>query len=277
MTSRIIPLVLPLLLAGCAWDLDQVVCHPSVEERARESLSGELPAPAPPEVLPDSFRFAMFGDPQVNADLEHRLGRFARDVESLGIDFFCVLGDLTHDATQAEVAEARRALDATGIPWYVTAGNHDLYQDDGWQRFKDSFGPSCYSVAVAGRVKLIFLDTADGTVGATQFAWLEEQLAADDLIKVFGTHFPCCDGSLPSLYRLGGTAERYKLQHLLQDHGAWGIVAGHIHGWRHAVAGGVHHFIAGSMAPGRLDDGTPGYLLITFAGDSLSWNKVELE
>jgi len=281
MTSRnpaltFLPILLGLL-AGCAWDLDQVICHPSIEARVRESLSGELAVPDPPVVPPDSFRFALFGDPQVNARLEHRLGRFARDVETLGIDFFCVLGDLTRDATQAEVDEVRRACEATGIPWYVTIGNHDLYQDDGWPRFKDEFGPSCYSITVAGRVKLVFLDTGDGTIGQTQFAWLEGQLDGDGCIKVVGTHFPCHDGTVPSLYRLGGTAERYKLQHLLQEHGVWALVSGHIHGWRHTVAGGVHHFIAGSMAPGGLDYGTPGYLLLTFAGDSLSWEKIELE
>jgi hypothetical protein len=31
------------------------------------------------------------------------------------------------------------------------------------------------------------------------------------------------------------------------------------------------------MAPGKLDYGNPGYLLFTFAHDSLSWEFIEIE
>ncbi len=268
-------LLFVLLLGGCTWDLDQAICHPSVERRVTESLSGELGVPEPVAVNPDSFRFAMFGDPQVHADLEHRLGRFAQDIGPNGIDFFCVLGDLTHDATEAEIAVIKAGLDSVGVPYYVTLGNHDLYQRDGWDRFKEEFGPSCYSVVIADRVKLIFLDTADGTVGKTQFDWLERELDDNRYVKVVGTHFPCYDGITPCMWRMAGAAERYKLQYLLQEYGAYAFVSGHIHGWRYTLVQDVHHFIVGTMAPGGLDYGTHGYLLLTFSRGILSWDRVE--
>lgn len=265
------------LAAGCRWDLGQSVCHPSVEERVTESLSGAIEPPAPPVVQAEFFRFAMFGDPQLHADLVHRLGDFRADVGPEGIDFCCILGDLTHDATAEEVQAVKAALDSLGIPYYATVGNHDLYQADGWARFKQHFGPSCNSLVVAGRVKLILLDSAEGRIGETQFDWLEQELReADGCIKVIGTHYPGYDGAAPSMYRLASATERYKLQHLLQVYRVYAYVAGHIHGWRHTLAGGVHHFIVGTMAPGELDYGRPGYLLLTFAGDSLSWEFVEL-
>jgi len=41
----------------------------------------------------------------------------------------------------------------------------------------------------------------------------------------------------------------------------------------------VHHFTCGAMAPDGvgLDYGNPGFLLFTFAHDSLSWEFVEIE
>ena len=281
MRSRLKPdLVLALALAlglACDWDLSQSFVHPSVEDRVRASLAGDFGTPVPPSVNPDSFRFALFGDPQVKSDGVHRLDRFREDVAARDIDFFCVLGDLTHDATAAEVELIKAALDSIGIPYYATAGNHDLYQADGWQLFTDNFGPSCYAITIGDVLKLILLDTASGTIGPTQFDWLEAELGGPGPhAKVVGTHFPCYDGITPNLYRMAGAAERYKLQYLLREHGAYAFVSGHIHGWRHTVAGDVHHFIAGSMASGGLDYGVPGYLLLTCVRGNLSWEFVRL-
>lgn len=275
-SRRVLVMSVSLLLCGCDWDLSQVLFHPTVEHRVSESLSGNLGTPGPAEVDPDSFRFAVFGDPQVHSDSVHMLERFARDVGLNRIDFFCVLGDLTHDATREQVGFISQALDAVGIPYYVTAGNHDLYQAEGWDRFKQAFGPATYSVVFADKVKLVFIDTASELIGPTQFDWLETELGqAGQYVTLVGTHFPVYDGTFPTLYRTGSTAERYKLQHLLQSSGAYALVSGHIHGFRHTLAGKLHHFICGTMAPDELDYGSKGYLLFTFAHDSLSWEFAE--
>jgi len=278
MSSRwIAALLIALLFCSCDWDLSQALFHPSVEQRVAESLSGDLGTPEPVDVDPDSFRFAVFGDPQVHSDSIHMLARFAQDVGPGRIDFFCVLGDLTHDATEEEVGFIRQELDRVGIPYYVTTGNHDLYQFEGWDRFKHSFGPATYSVVIAQKVRLVFIDTASEAIGPTQFDWLESELLerAGPHVTLVGTHFPIYDGITPTLYRTGSTAERYKLQHLLQSSGTYALVSGHIHGFRHTVAGSVQHFICGTMAPDDLNSGSKGYLLFTFAHDSLSWEFVE--
>ncbi len=269
-------LLLPfLLLSSCRWDITQFLFRPPVDERVEESLSGALPAPPPASAHPDSFRFAVFGDPQVGADGRHLLGHFRADIASKAIDFFCVLGDLTDDATEEEFALIKAALDSTGIPYYTTLGNHDLYQKEGWKRYKDNFGPSCYSVIIANRLQLIFLDTAEGTIGATQFDWLEQELKnSRPYVTLVCTHFPCYDGITPGIWRLASAAERHKLQYLMNCYGVYAIASGHIHGWRHTQISGVHHFITGTMAL-NLDYGTNGYLLFTFARDSLYWERIE--
>jgi predicted phosphodiesterase len=271
-------LVLALLFAFCAceWNLWGILTRPTVEDRVRDSLSGVPPAPGPVAVNPDSFRFAVFGDPQVEHDYVSSLGRFRQEVIDQGIDFFCVLGDLTNDATPDEVDSIKVQLDRVGIPYYATIGNHDLFQADGWERFKENYGPSCFPVVIADRIKLIFLDTAEGTLGPTQFGWFESELQDSAYIRIVLTHFPVFDGEKPIMWRLASDAERVKIQSLLERYGAYAWCAGHIHGLRHTQVGAVHHLTCGAMAPGNLDYGNPGYLLFTFAHDLLSWQFVEL-
>jgi len=266
-----------LVFTACEWDLWGIATRKTVEQRVQESLSGQLPAPDPVAVNPDSFRFAVFGDPQIEHDYVNNLGRFRQEVADRDIDFFCVLGDLTNDATADEVDTIKLHLDRVGIPYYASIGNHDMFQADGWERFKENYGPSCFPVVIADRIKLIFLDTADGTIGPTQFDWLETELQDSAHIKIVLTHFPVYDGEKPIMWRLASTAERAKVQSLLERHGAHAWCAGHIHGLRHTPVGTVHHLTCGAMAPGVLDYGNPGYLLFTFAHDSLSWKFVEID
>jgi 3',5'-cyclic AMP phosphodiesterase CpdA len=266
-----------LVLGACQWDVWGIVTRPTVESRVQECLAGDLPAPEPVAVDPDSFCFAVFGDPQIRQDYQSSLDRFKQEAADRGIDFFCVLGDLTNDATPDECDSIKLQLERVGIPYYTTIGNHDLFQADGWERFKENYGPSCYPVLIAGRIKLIFLDTADGTLGPTQFGWFENELLDTGLIKMAMTHFPVFDGEKPIMWRLASDAERVKVQSLLERYGAYAWCAGHIHGWRHLQVDSVNHFTCGAMAPGALDYGRPGYLLFTFAHDSLSWEFVGME
>jgi len=269
-------LLLGLVLTACQWDLTQSVCRTTVEDRVRECLADSVTWPASIPVDPDSFRFAVltdlhFGDPET-VPLEW----FRTEALQRGVDFFLVLGDITDNGRAAEFAQAQERLARLDIPYYATIGNHDLYQKQGWESFRATFGPSCYSVVIGQRLQLLFLDTADGTIGPTQFGWLAEQLQAGaSYIKVIGTHFPVYDGVAPGIGRLASTAERYKLAQLLDRYSVRAYVAGHTHAWRHTRLGTVDHFIAGSMAPGRLDYGTRGFLMFTCANDSLTWVWIE--
>jgi predicted phosphodiesterase len=283
MSSRIVRLLVVVLPAGlfvCACDLGDLDLtrafrHPSTERRVQESLA--LPVPDPPAVAPDSFSFALFGDLHVNlnAGLEHRLGWLRDEVVDRGIGFVVVLGDLADQGLPDEFSAVRAALDSLDVPVYATVGNHDLYQADGWELFKDNFGPASYAVTVADRLKLILLDTAGGELGATQFDWLERELAdTTSGVKLVGTHYALFDGPTPIMWRLPSGAERYKFLSLMRDHGVFALVSGHLHGFRHTTVYGTEHFIVGTMGTGALDYGEPGYLLMTWARGTLSWQYV---
>jgi hypothetical protein len=161
------------------------------------------------------------------------------------------------------------------VPYYLTSGNHDLYQADAWEDWKAVFGPSAYSITVAGRVKFIFMDTADGSIGQSQFDWLEEELGGAERYKIVGTHFPCYDGLNPGIYRLASSTERLKLQSLLRRGRVYAYIAGHIHAWRETEIDGVPHYIC-ALSPGGMDYGRPGYMLFTCSHGDLSWERVEI-
>jgi 3',5'-cyclic AMP phosphodiesterase CpdA len=270
-------LVTCLLVSGCKWDVGQFIAHPLVERRVHESLSGELPAPKSPTVNPDSFRFAMFGDPQIGTDGLSYLPDFRRDIVPRGIEFFCALGDLTNDANATERQQVLAQFDSTGIPFYCTIGNHDLYHADGWDWFKTTFGPSCYTLTVAGRLKFVFLDTAEGTLGHEQFDWLERELAdSPGLRTIVATHYPLYDGSKPIMWRISSSEESYKMLSLFARYDVRCFVAGHIHGWRYLRIDGLNHFVC-SLPTGTMDYGKPGYLVFTWAHDSLTWEHIEFD
>ena len=264
-----------LAVSGCDLDWGQFFFHPTIADRMLDNA--ELTSPGPVPVNPDSFRFAMFGDPQVRADGTSLLGRFRADAVTKGIDFFCVLGDLTNDGTEEEQGFAKAQFDSVGRPYYCALGNHDLYQAGGWEWFKATFGPSCYTVVIGNRVKLLFLDTADGLLGQVQFDWLETELGrGQGLVQIVCTHFGVYAGAAPIMFRMPSTEERAKLISLLTRYGVRAMVSGHLHGYRHTRINETDYFIS-AMPPEGMDYGNPGYVLFTWANDSLSWERVEYE
>jgi len=225
------------------------------------------------------FQFAMFGDVQIQSENKNTLTQFKTDVTSRNIDFFVVLGDLTEDGTTDEFTKIKADLDSVGIPYYATIGNHDLFQQGssgGWGTWQSTFGPATYSVTVAQAVRFIFLDSASGDIGPSQFSWLETQLKTSTPFTIVGTHYPIYDGFTPLIWRLASTEERYKLTDLLMKYQVTAYVAGHIHGYKENKIGSVNHLITGSMFPYTLDYGNPSYALFTYDHGNLSWQQILL-
>ena len=270
-------MLLPSLLS-CAKNISQILFHVNVDQRSAESLSNALPAPVvttPTDPL--NFSFAVFADVQVHQEGVTLLPRFKADVAANNIGFFVVLGDLTEDGTTEEFKVVKTALDAVGIPYYATIGNHDLFQDStkgGWQAWKDTFGAATYSVLVSNVVRFIFLDTASGDIGPSQFEWLRTQLLTRVPFTFVGSHYPIYDGITPIMWRLASLEERYKLTSLLDESGIFAYIAGHIHGYRENQVAKFKHFIAGSMFPYELDYGVHGYLLFTYNHGQMTWKHM---
>ncbi len=273
-------LLLPSILS-CGKNISQILFHVHVDQRAAESLTGAMTIPTgmtPADPL--KFSFAIFGDVQVHQDGKTLLPRFKADLVAQGIEFFVVLGDLTEDGNSEEFKAVKTALDGVGIPYYATIGNHDLFQDStvgGWEVWKKTFGPATYAVNIANVVRFLFLDTASGDIGPTQFEWLRTQLLTPVPFTFVGSHYPIYDGVTPIIWRLSSLEERYKLTSLLQESNVFAYIAGHIHGYRENQVAKFKHFVTGSMFPFELDYGSHGYLLFTYDHGKMTWKQVTWE
>ncbi|MCX7731960.1 MAG: metallophosphoesterase [candidate division WOR-3 bacterium] len=270
MADRLLLLLL-LLTAGCEIDPRAVLLHPDVETRVRQSLDCILL----PETFPDTLRFAVFSDLHIGKPAGSHWQTFVRCLDSLDINFFCAAGDLTDRGTVAEYDSVLALFQHTHRHYYVTLGNHDLYRPNSWNYYQTRFGPSCYAIRPSLHLKLIFLDTGEGRLGATQFRWLETELSSPEKYKIIITHFPVYDDQTPSIFRLGSVAERAKLLSLLRKYRVYAWCAGHRHGLRHQQIDGTNHFLTGAISR-TLDFGAPGFLLFEVQPDTVTWRFVPL-
>lgn len=279
MRNRIVWPLIALALSHCGKNLKQVFFHPDVETRLHDSINGGLPIPTS-TITPSttSFNFAAFSDIQMPSSEKTMFDHFVPDVADKNISFFFVAGDLTEDGTPAEMTHVKEVLDTAGIPYFVTLGNHDLFQapdQGGWGAYKSTFGPGTYSVQIGSEVRLVFLDTGSGEIGSSQFKWLEDQLSVFVKYTIVSTHYPIYEGQAPWIFRLESYQERYRLTALLNKYNVYAFVAGHLHGYEYAKVGNVEHFIVGSMYPFALDLGNHGYLLFSYNNGSMSFRWVD--
>jgi 3',5'-cyclic AMP phosphodiesterase CpdA len=258
-----------LCLGSCGFNVLESTLYSDL--KARFSDSRGLPAPAP--ALPSQtnhFTFAIMADTQIRMEDKHWFSEMNTLITEYGIRFFLVLGDLTEHAKEDEAVLMKRTLDGTGIPYYVTVGNHDISNKDGWALFKRYFGPATYSVVIGKAVKFIFFDTASGMVGEEQFKWLQAELDDNRYMKIVGTHYPLVDTSGLN-WQLPSKEERYKLISLLNAGKAAAYACGHFHGYAHTQISGFQHFITGSMYPYVTDAGDHGLAVFTYDNGTLTW------
>lgn len=100
-----------------------------------------------------------------------------------GAKFVIGLGDFSDVGTSEELGVAKRVFEASGLPFYVTAGDHDLWDarnrnQDPVINFSKTFGSPYQSFAYQG-VRFLIVYNADNYqgLGSVQPSWLEDQLA----------------------------------------------------------------------------------------------------
>ena len=270
-------LLLLFTLFACKKDFIAFIVHTGTEQRVKESISELLNYPEEITVDTLNFKFAVFSDIHITEENISYLDRFKEDVIDLGIDFFLVIGDITDNGLEIEFTLSKADLLEVGIPYYVAIGNHDLYQTNAWDLWKEYYGPSSYSVTISNYLKIIFLDSASGLIGKKQFNWLEKELKNSPGFTCLASHFPIYNGPTPSIYRITSATERYKLISLMRDYKVEAFYSGHYHAFTHTEFSGIDHFIVGSMFPHSLDEGKSGYLLVSVDNGNISWEKIEID
>lgn len=144
--------------------------------------------------------------------------------------------DLFNEASQTWRKKAKEISSADDFKIYSILGNHDLY-NEGWQIWKEKIWPrvSYYKFFLDANSDgkgfwFYFLDSANGTLGASQLEDLEKNLEADSAPKIIFCHYPpFVEQNGQYHFAFGNTMERNKLIAIFARHNIKFVFAGHAH------------------------------------------------
>jgi len=207
---------------------------------------------APPdadEVSP--FAFAILSDIQ---DALPKVG----DIYAImngdpSLRFVASMGDLTENGKAEQMDRFQQSLGGLAIPYYSTAGNHDIGGD-----VKDwhvRFGRFSFHWQFHG-AHLTFVDSASAGLDPIVYDWLQSWLdQGRSSVHVLLTHFPPIDpvGARGGSFRTA--AEAYKFIAMVAGGGVDVAFFGHLHSYYATSLGGIPAYISGGggAIPERMD------------------------
>lgn len=271
------PLVL-LLMAFClnACNIDWLgfvyTRSDDVDARFAQSMEHNGQAGFASITVPDdNYRVYVLTDAHVTEKETRNIDRFVTDLLADGTTapFWINLGDNVNDKGQAGVFESHIGpLEAAGLRHFPTAGNHDVYFGE-WDEWVSRFHTSTYwfEVLTPGRGKDLFisLESAAGTLGRSQRAWVESILTDsqgkyDHVTVLTHTHFWKRDSSQGTTSNFN-LEETYDLADLFARMGVDIVLSGHDHAKETTVFKGVRYETLESL---KMNDISPGYNIFTY-------------
>ena len=144
--------------------------------------------------------------------------------------------DSFNEASKTWCEKAKEISDTDDFKIYSILGNHDLY-NKGWQIWKEKIWPgvSYYKFFLDADSDgkgfwFYFLDSANGTLGASQLEDLEKNLETDSAAKIIFCHYPpFVEQNGQYHFAFGNTIERNKMIAIFARHNVKFIFAGHAH------------------------------------------------
>lgn len=142
---------------------------------------------------PVKFRFAVIADSHKDlANLQKALAQ----AKSENAEIIIGMGDFSDVGTLEDLNNTKLQFDGVGIPYYVTAGDHDLWdarnqKKSAEENFKEVFG-SPYQAFTHENTRFILFYNSDNYQGldTTQLQWLEDELktsGTSDAKLIFAT------------------------------------------------------------------------------------------
>lgn len=180
------------------------------------------------------------------------------------------------------------------LPFHPVVGNHDI-TNNGWALWTSLFHSSFYMgyVSVGSDAqgieyldRLIFLDSASGTLGEEQIDEIESHFFDNDIpndanLKIRHTFiFGHTNIFRPSATEFASTFTREETYYLLNKFDQWNasiVFSGHVHDWDERKVGGITYLTLDAMS----EDNNPApgdYLVRVHAkrDGSLSWERVHM-
>ena len=187
-------------------------------------------------------------------------------------------------------------FDQLPFPFYPVVGNHDITHN-GWALWSNIFHSSFYQVGIIvmtdlekGEMvldRLIFLDSASGTLGREQVELIEQgTLDAKELEKEYGVKtrntfvFSHTNIFRPRSIEFASTFPREEMFFLLNKFAEWNatiVFLGHVHKWDHQTVNGIEYLTLDSMC--EENNPEPGDYLVRVkckAEGGVTWEHVHM-
>lgn len=180
--SKIITQLLTFKVPTNINDLKNDLKDSNISESYNQNPLNSEAAVRNPIIRPDAksiLKFALVADSHNSND---KLKDALFDAREKGAKFVIGIGDYTDVGTDKELNEAKAVFEGSHLPYYLTAGDHDLWnaRDKGVDpqvKFSEIFGSPYQSFSDSG-VRFLILYNADNYQGmdSVQMSWLSDQV-----------------------------------------------------------------------------------------------------
>lgn len=224
----------------------------NVDQRFASSMQYNAEHSAIYQEVTEDYSFILCSDLHIQQEDNPYIEAFFNAKIQQEAQFVVYNGDLFH-GQEAEAQKAHQLLQAKNtLPYYCLAGNHDLYF--GWDLYHRYFGSSTYAITIATPTAtdlMLVLESASGTLGKDQLAWLKQQLNEER-----GKHRHCFVVTHTNFTHLHATNgifmddERHVLFRLFADHRVTAVISGHAHKEHQITYLGVPYYTTNALKNG---------------------------
>lgn len=189
-------------------------------------------SPTPTLVEKPKNKFAVIAD--IHADWETMDELIVKATER-GSEWVVLAGDISIYGKEAELREAKKHLDKSGVEYYVIPGNHDLWEGEktGVDIFGKIFGKSYQSFLKDGQKFILINNGSDWGLGEKQKQWLIQEIEECKEVTCFAiAHMPLNHNFSPHVMGEDSkktAAEAKWLLELLKEYKVKGLAGGHLH------------------------------------------------
>ena len=200
--------------------------------------------------------------------------------------------DTPHTIYMDTVSQKLYEVKDIPLPFHPVVGNHDI-TNNGWALWTSMFHSSFYmgyiqvsdgDEGILCADRLIFLDSASGTLGEAQIDEIESRFESENSapgLKIRHTFvFGHTNIFRPSASEFASTFTREETYYLLDKFDHWNasiVFSGHVHDWDEREVGGITYLTLDTMCEENRPEPGDYLVRVHVKGDgSLSWERVHM-
>jgi len=273
-----------LISSSCVDPFGLFIPYVDINDRFQDSMKETVPAFS--LATNTNYTFLVISDIHNYDSVNSNFAKL--DSKVIATDqFIAATGDLAQSGSSKEFSTYMSSTsslsrpDLSTIPVYNTIGNHDLYWGN-WNNALNAIGPSTYTLTnkpglETETTRLIFLDSASGSLGSAQYNWLKNVLKnkTEDFCFVF-THYNFFCYYFFELQHYTDTEEIAALMYLFEKYNVTAVFNGHSHIYESRSINGVQYINASAFN----DNGESKKVIrasVNFSPNSFSFTQINLD